>query len=184
MNIKTSLLLVAVLFLLTPISASAANNGWQIVVKAAKLPRWFEYPTSSLKSILKLSVGYQQGDDPTFNPYETLYYNGSLPIGCDKLGQLSLASGAGGTIRVEANTDQPMDADQCDAVANAAGRLFLDLYLKKYPVYDIVVPATSFDGIIVAFQRSGFYQSDPSNSSHLVLSVVSDPPGRCQGMAF
>jgi len=77
-----------------------------------------------------------------------------------------------------------MDADECDAVANAAGRLFLDLYLKKYPLYDIVVPKDSFDGIIAAFQRMGFYQSDPSNSPHLVLSVVSEPPGLCKAMAY
>lgn len=183
MKIHHSLLLAFFLFLLTPLAAGA-TNGWEVVIHAAKLPKYFDYPTTSLKSIVKLSVGYQMGDGSVFFPYETLYYNDGLPIGCTKVGPLSLQTGQGGAIRVDFNSDKPMDTDECSAVANAAGRLWLDLYLKKFPVYDIVVPANSFDDVIAAFQHTGFYQTDPSNSPHLVLSVVSDPPGRCEAMAF
>lgn len=185
MKISHSAILALALFLLSPITAHAANsNGWEIVVRASKLPKYFDFTKTNLKSIVKLSVGYEQGDDSTWKPYETMYYNGGQPIGLNKIAPITLSSSAGGQIRIDTKTDKPMDADECDAIANAAGRLFLDLYLKKYPVYDIIVPDASFDNVVNAFQRGGFYQSDPSNSPHLVLSIVSDPPGRCQGMAF
>jgi hypothetical protein len=183
MKIKHSLFLALVIFMLTPLAAGA-NEGWEVVIRAARLPKYFDYPTTSLNSIVKLSVGYQPGSGSAFFPYETLYYNGGLPIGCTKVGPLSLQTGQGGTIRVDANNDNAMDTDECNAIANAAGRMFLDLYLKKFPVYDVVVPGNSFDDVITAFQRTGFYQTDPSNSPHLVLSVVSNPPGRCEAMAF
>jgi hypothetical protein len=184
MNIKHPLLLAMIVFLQIPLAASASNS-WQVTIGSSRLTHYLDYPSSSLKSMLKLSVEYQVGyDDSPWHQYETFYYNKSLPVGCNQHEPLSLMPGAGGSIRVKSAADKEMPPDECDAVANATGRLFLDLYSLRCAVYNVMVPAMSFDSMLQGFERNGFHCKDQSDVGRIVLNLVSDPPGRFQQVAF
>jgi hypothetical protein len=183
MNIKKASPLLLLLLVLNPIAALASNS-WQVTIDSSRLKHYLDYPSSSLKAVLKLSVSFKRDDDDSRFQYETFYYSDGVPIGLNKHCHLALAPGSVGTIQVVAAPDSVMPVDESDAVANAAGRLFLDLYSNHCAVYHVIVPAISFDAMVAGFGRNGFHAQLPNNSPSAVLNVMSDPPGKFQAMAF
>ena len=176
---------IALLTLLISPLACFASENWEITVKSTPIDSYLKDPGSSLKSMVKLAVAYMPANDPAHSrPYETLYYSNNLPVGCNRHGALDLQAGSAGMIRVTNSSSQPLQASQCLAVANAAGRLFLDLSVRRCIVYSVVVPRDSFTAMMSAFYAAGFHGADSGQPSAAALNIVSEPAGQSAALYY
>ena len=184
MKITHKLFLSFIALLIMPVAAMASNS-WQVTINSSRLPNYLDFPGCSLKAIVKLNVTYKENNNNSVSQqYETLYYNNGIPIGLKKHNPLALVPSAVGVICINSATETEMAADECDAVANGAGRMFLDLYSNQCAVYHVIVPQSSFDAMVAGFSRNGFHKQVPSDNPTAVLNVISSPSGKFQPMAF
>ncbi len=178
-------LMLATIILFTSVELCYANDSWEMNLNCSPLPRYLDYPNASIKDLVKLSASYKiPSKTQVSTPYETLFYSSINPIGCTRYNPLNLMPTAGGIIRVTNGSTTPLDANQAYAIANASGRLFLDLYVKKCPVYQIIVPQDSFDIIVGAFYQNGFHKPDGSTQASIMLNIGSEPAGFSQTIAY
>jgi hypothetical protein len=152
---------------------------WQVTIAAHSFSPYLDHPGSPVSKLIKATVSYAQPNSGQAKPYEDLYYTSSQVIGCRRNGVLGITPGTAGTILVTSTT-----SDQSYAVANAVGRLFLDLYMHKCPTKIVVVPQACFGSIISALCNQGFRVAPPvparqsqGTSALFILPVVSEPSG-------
>jgi hypothetical protein len=152
---------------------------WQVTVSTQSFSPYLNYPGSPVSKLIKATVTYAQPSKGPAKPYEDLYYTNSHILGCRRNGILGVTPGSAGVIRVTNTT-----GDQSYAAANAVGRIFLDLFIRKCPTTMVVVPLASFKSIISALCNQGFRVPPPvparqneSTPALFILQVISEPPG-------
>jgi hypothetical protein len=152
---------------------------WQVTIAAQSYSPYLDHPGSPVSTLIKASVSFAQPNNGQTKPYEDLYYTSSQVIGCRRNGVLGITPGTAGMITVTSTT-----SDQSYAVANAVGRLFLDLYMHKCPTKMVVVPQARFNSIISALCNQGFRVAPPvpvrqrqGTSALFMLPIISEPAG-------
>jgi hypothetical protein len=152
---------------------------WQVTIATQSFSPYLDYPGSPVSKLVKASVSYAQPNNGQAKPYEDLYYTSSRVIGCRRNGLLGVTPGTAGVIIVTST-----NSDQSFAVANAVGRLFLNLFMQKCPTKMVVVPLASFNSIISALCNQGFRVAPPvptrqsqGTSALFMLPIISQPPG-------
>jgi hypothetical protein len=152
---------------------------WQVTIATQSYSPYLDYPGSPVSKLIKATVSYAQPNNGQAKPYEDLYYTSSKIIGCRRDGTLGVTPGTAGVIRVTAT-----NSDQSFAAANAIGRTFLDLFVRKCPTKTVVIPLASFNSIISALCNQGFRVAPPvpvrqsqGTPALLMLQIISEPSG-------
>ena len=154
---------------------------WTITLEAQELTGLFNYKASTLKDPVKVKVTYlKAGDDPNnATPYEDFWYapNGK-PYGQDKHHTFDIPSGEQIAVRITTKDKNPQAKDFI-AAANAAVRVYSDVYVHKGMISVIITPDDQFDTVINALQNLNFapvpeFQAETSISQKPVLLVASD----------
>jgi hypothetical protein len=156
---------------------------WTMVVSAQRQDQLLNYPGSPLAPIIKTAVECYRGD--SHEHYEDLFYSHGHPIGLRQYNSLDLAAGTSGIIRIQ-NLGE--NTEESYAAANAAIRVYTDLFAMRAIVLYIAVPKDSFNNLIEGLEHYGFYKSELATPHFArvtaMLSVVSEPAGRSEEMLY
>ncbi len=153
---------------------------WTITIESQELKGLFNYKASKLKDPVKVKVTYlRSGDDPNnATPFEDFWYSpNGKPYGQDKHTKFDIPSGEQIAIKITTREANPQKKEFI-AAANAAVRVYSDVFVHKGMISVILAPDDQFDTVVNALEDLNFspvpeFQGETSISQKPVLFVAS-----------
>ena len=141
----------------------ACNN--IVYVKAQELENYFDFSESPLKAIAKVTITYCTVNGGSLGPelpYETLWYNGSQPLGCRRYRDFDIVPL--NTIYVYLNSSSAVSHA---AAANALVRILFDAKSNRNSITAVEIPSDSFKLFITQMQKENFYTPGKAPASFM-----------------
>lgn len=156
-----------------------------IYIRAQALANYFNFSTSPFEAITKVTISYSLVDKGSAGPeslYETLWYNGSQPLGCRRYRDFDLPPLS--IIYIYLNASSAV-AD--GAATNALVRILLDTKLNRNRIVAVEVPVDSFSAFVSQLQEENFYAPGKAPSAtmpgYLSLTLI-DSIGEKQSVVY
>jgi hypothetical protein len=167
------LVLVALFWSAQAVYAQAQDDpwaDWQLNLSTKKIDHYLNYPTSSIRSLVKVNLNYAQPTTGAPKVYEDLYYSTDRIIGCKRaMDPLGITPGTAGIIKITSTSQS-----ESYALADAALHAYLDLSLHKCMTKYIQVPSVLFGSIISALCEQGFHRGPGSRPGLISIRLVAD----------
>lgn len=127
---------------------------WTIEVQTQQLARRFDYPGSTLTSIVKAVIRYYPtADEGNRTDYESIWYNDGKALGLERLHGMGITQGEGVSLRIVPKTGHSSQ-QECKAAADLILRLTLDAYVNRNAMVTVRLADESFDRIIEEMLRN------------------------------
>lgn len=170
-------------FIASP-QADCQLSDWTIEMSVQRLDYFLNYQGSILSPVVQVLINYSQSGQNV--QYERLYYSNNIAIGCRQYNSLNIQPGTAGTIIITNLSDN--NPSQGIAAANASLRTYLDLYVLKAPLKNLITSPDFFDNLIQGLGNYGLQPfeivPDKPYSATFVVEVNSNPEGRMQYLFY
>ena len=163
-----------------PADDSPFGDDWVMQMQVEKLDRQFVYSGSNLNKVAKVTVNIYQQDQPDKKTlYELMWFNDGKPIGFERKNELNIPSGK--TSKIEVVNKNGTSEQTEKAIADAAIRLSVDAYRKRFSLVSIKIPQESFQGVIDAMHQLNCVSSkvgaDEGDPALMDFSLETDVQG-------